>query len=106
MNELIIQSDSYDFDERLENPTVLVYFYDHMNVQCRGFEMIIEEVAEKYSDSITVLSVDIEQSPDLAYRYGIESTPYVILFSGGEPAADMEGANLPNVYCDMIESYL
>ena len=53
-----------------------------------------------------VLSVDTEQSPELAYRYGIDSVPFVIFFRDGEPAADIEGANLPGVYCDMIDSYI
>ena len=102
--EYIIKTDSYDFDERLSAPLALVLFYDHMDNNCRGFESIIEEVAEKYYESVVFLSVDIEQSPDLAYRYSVGTVPYVILFSDGAPVCDAEGANLPGVYLDMIES--
>ncbi len=103
MEEYMIQVDSYDFDDRLQYPKVLVYFYEHMNLQCRGFDAIIEEVAEKFNESVRFLSVDIEQSPDIANRYGVESVPYVILFSDGLPVSDVEGANLPGIYTDMIE---
>ena len=106
MDENIIQTDSYDFEERIAVPAALVYFYEHLNYACRGFEQIISEISERYSDRISVLAVDIEQSPDIAYRFGVESTPFVILFSDGEPAADIEGANLPDVYFDMIDTYI
>ena len=106
MDEYIIQTDSYDCEDRIDHPAVLVYFYDHRDIRCRGFEAIIGEVAERYQEDVIVLSVDTEQSPELAYRYGIDSVPFVIFFRDGEPAADIEGANLPGVYCDMIDSYI
>ena len=102
--EYFIKADSYDFDERISAPVVFVLFYDHMDNNCRGFECIIEEVPEKYNESVVFLSVDIEQSPDIAFRYSVESVPYVILFSDGVPVSDVEGANLPDIYMDMIES--
>ncbi len=106
MEEYLIRVDSYDFDERINSPAALVYFYNHMEPACRGFDEIMEELAQQYEDMIPVLAVDTEQSPDIAERYGIESVPYVIMFVNGVPAADIEGANLPDVYADMIEANL
>lgn len=105
MDEYIIQTDTFDFEERLSHPCVLAYFYDHRNLQCRGFSQIMEEVAEQRFEDVLVLSVDMEQSPELAARYGVESVPCVILFLDGNPVADLEGANLPSVYYEMIDSY-
>ena len=61
MDEYIIQTDSYDFEDRIDHPAVLVYFYDHRDIRCRGFEAIIGEVAERYQEDVIVLSVDTEQ---------------------------------------------
>ncbi len=104
--ELIIHTDSYEFDDRIYSPAVLVYFYDHRDNNCRGFEYVIEEVARHYEETLTVLAVDIEQSPDIAYRYLVENLPFVIMFRDGEPIGDLEGANLPEVYFDLIEAFI
>ena len=53
-----------------------------------------------------MLAVDIEQSPDIAYRYLVENLPFVIMFRDGEPIGDLEGANLPEVYFDLIEAFI
>ena len=41
MNENIIGVDSYDFEERIQSGVVLVYFYEHLNVESRVLEPII-----------------------------------------------------------------
>lgn len=105
MDEYIILTDTFEFDDKLQFPFVLVYFFDNMNVQCRGFDAIIEEVAQQAGEETRVLSVDVEQSPELAYRYGIDTVPYVLFFRNGEVIAEAEGANLPEVYLDIIENY-
>lgn len=102
----IIQTDTFDFEDRIEEGIALVYFYDHMDIQCRGFEYIMEEVASELGEDVRVLSVDIEQSPELAYRYDVQTVPYVLLFKNGMAVDGAEGANLPSVYCDMAESYM
>ena len=36
--------------------------------------------------------LDIDQSPDIAQRYGVMSVPTLILFEGGAPKRQMVGA--------------
>ena len=106
MNEDIIPVDSYDFEERVSSGIVLVYFYEYLNLQSRALETIIDEIAEQYCDSIKVLAADVEQSPDIAYHLGIESIPSVVIFNGGEPVEQIDGANPVSVYSDIIDDLL
>ncbi len=106
MNEDIIRIDSYDFDSRIETGVSLVLFYAEWCVHSRGLEPIIEEIADRYYDSIRVLALDIEQSPDVAARCGIDNTPTVIVFKDGKAAEYIRGANPPSVYADCIEDIL
>ncbi len=106
MNEFIIYTDSYDFDDRTEFGTVLVFFYDHSDALSRAFESIIEEIAAQYADRINVLAVDIEQSPDLAYRYSIEVLPAVVVLHNNEIIEQIEGSNNPSVYTDIIDELI
>ena len=106
MSEDIICVDSYDFDERINDGIVIVYFYNHMNSQSRAFELIIDEIAEQYYDSLRVLAVDVEQSPDIADRYCVEGLPCVAILNNGEIVEQIEGSNPPYVYTDIIDELL
>lgn len=106
MNNDIIRVDSYDFDERTESEIVLVEFYAEWCVHSRGLEPILEEIADEYYDSIRVLALDVEQSPDVAARFHIDTTPTVIIFKNGKIAERIGGANPPSTYADSIENLL
>lgn len=104
MCEDVILVDSYDFDDRINDGIVMVFFFEHENVQSRGLEMIIDEIASEYFDSIRVLALDVEQSPDIAMHYAVDTVPSVIFFKDGRISEKIEGANPPSVYTDIIEA--
>ncbi len=106
MNDYIIQIDSYDFEERLESGMALVYFCEYMNTGSRAIEIVMDEIAEKYADRIRVYAVDAEQSPDILLHYGVESIPCVIFLRNGDPVESVEGANLSDIYEEIIEELL
>ena len=102
----ITYADSYDFDERIESGTVLTFFFEYLDARSRAFEGIIEELAEEYCDHVRFVAVDTEQSPDIAMRYGIDVLPGVIIFNNGEIVEQVEGANSPEVYKDILDSLI
>ncbi|MGN0469463.1 MAG: thioredoxin family protein [Acutalibacteraceae bacterium] len=106
MNDDIIPVDSYDFDERIEKGIVMVDFYAEWCVHSKGIEPIIEEIADEYYDSIRVLALDVEQSPDIAMHYEIETTPTIIIFKDGKIAHRITGANPPSTYSDALDELL
>ena len=106
MNDYIIQIDSYDYEERLETGISLVFFYEYTDSKSRALKNVIEEIAEKYEDSIKVYAVDAEQSPDIFMHFGVEGTPCVVLIKDGSPIEQIEGANLPEIYEEIIEELL
>ena len=103
MSEDIIYADSYDFDSRIEHGIRLVLFYSEWCIQSRGLMSILEEIADEYYDSIRVIAVDVEQSPDLASVFAIEQTPVVVFFIDGKMVERIGGANPPNVYTDLLD---
>lgn len=46
---------------------------------CKQFAPIFEAAAEKYGDKIEFKSVDVDEDPDLANQYKVESIPMVVL---------------------------
>lgn len=104
MCEDVIMVDSYDFDDRIYDGIVMVFFYSYENVQSRGLETIIDEIAAEYGDSIRVLALDVEQSPDIAIHYAIDTIPSVLFFKDGRISEKIEGANPPSVYTEIIDA--
>ena len=71
---------------------VLIDFFATWCGPCRMIAPFIEEIAEEKADEVAVYKVDIDQSPDLASRYGVRGVPTLMVFEGGKPVAQMVGA--------------
>ena len=104
MSGELIYVDSYDFEERASSGAVLVYFYNHFNMQSRAFLSVIEELAEDYAETALFLAVDVEQSPDIAMRYEIDDLPSVLFIMDNEVVDLIEGSNPSYVYSDILDS--
>jgi thioredoxin 1 len=45
---------------------------------------IVESLAKKWGDKITVAKLNVDDVPSVAERYGIMSIPTLMLFKGGQ----------------------
>jgi thioredoxin len=70
---------------------------------CRQLTPIIEDLANEYSGKVKVGKVDIDQSQDVASRYGIMSVPTVLFFKGGKMVDTMVGLSAKGVYKSKID---
>jgi thioredoxin len=62
---------------------VLVEIWAPWCAPCAAVERVLEGVAEEYAGQAKVVRVNIDESPDLAVRFGVEGIPTVLLFSRG-----------------------
>ncbi len=106
MSDDIIFVDSYDLDVRIERGFCAVLFYSQWCVHSRGLMPILEEIADEYYDYMRIYALDVEQSPDAASVFAIETTPTVIFFRNGKIIERIVGANPPSAYADVIEDVI
>ncbi|MBR3689973.1 MAG: thioredoxin [Eggerthellaceae bacterium] len=71
---------------------VLIDFFATWCGPCRIIAPAIEEIAEEKAGELAVYKVDIDQSPELASRYGIRGVPTLMVFEGGKPVGQIVGA--------------
>lgn len=71
---------------------VLIDFFATWCGPCRMIAPFVEEIAEEKAGEVAVYKVDIDQSPDLAARYGVRGVPTLMVFEGGKPVSQMVGA--------------
>jgi thioredoxin 1 len=58
----------------------------------RRSHRVLDDVAKDYAGRLTVAKLDIDANPGTPAKYGIRGIPTLILFKGGEIAAQKVGA--------------
>lgn len=91
MSEIVSSS---DFQSKVLDAQgkVLVDFFAAWCGPCRMVTPVLDEVAAEKAGEVTVVKVDIDQSPDIARRYGVMSVPTLALFENGEIVRQKVGA--------------
>ena len=72
-------------DEVLKNEgLVVVDFFATWCAPCQMLAPVIVELEKKYGDEVEFYKVNIDESEDVAIRYGVSSVPTLIFFKNGE----------------------
>lgn len=82
-----------DFDsEVLKSPVpVLVDFGATWCGPCKALAPIVSKIADDYVGKVKVVTVDIDDAPETAKKYGIKSVPTVVVFQGGQKTGQNVG---------------
>lgn len=75
-----------NFDEevlRAEKPVLVDFFADWCG-PCKMMAPVIDELAEEMKESWVVGKVNVDNSPETAGKYGVQSIPTIIFFKKGE----------------------
>lgn len=72
-----------EFNELMNENAVLVDFFATWCGPCKMLSPVLEGVAEKMKDKVTIVKVDVDRSPDLAAKFGVMSVPTMIMFKNG-----------------------
>lgn len=85
MSELLSVGDE-DFDQEvLQAPeAVLVDFWAPWCGPCLAMAPTVEKLAGEYAGKLKVVKVNVDESPNLAGRFGVQSIPTLILFRNGQ----------------------
>jgi thioredoxin 1 len=73
-----------------EWPT-LVDFYADWCGPCRAMSPVIDELANDFQGRANVVKVNVDESPDLAAHYGVNSIPTFLVVRDGEAKQKLVG---------------
>lgn len=83
-----------NFDEVVvaSDKPVIVDFWAEWCGPCRMIAPFIEEIASEYSGKALVVKCDVDNSPQIAAKYGIRNIPTVLFFKNGKVSDKQVGA--------------
>ncbi|MBQ8577318.1 MAG: thioredoxin [Clostridia bacterium] len=95
-----------NFADEIENAggLVLLDFYAVWCGPCKMLSPILDEVAEEYPD-VKVCKSDVDEAPDLAAKFSVQSIPTVVLFKDGEMVDGFVGFRAKAEVLAMIEKH-
>ena len=78
-----ITKDNFDAEVLKSDKPVLVDFWAAWCGPCQMLGPVMEKIAEEH-DEIKVCKSNVDENPELAVMFGIDSIPCVIAFKGGK----------------------
>jgi len=88
----VTNKDSFSTDVLSENKLVLVDFWAEWCGPCKQIAPRLEEIADKYSEKLSICKVDVDQNRDLAVEYNVRSIPSLMVFKDGAQVDGLVGA--------------
>lgn len=82
------------FDELLKNhdKPILVDFWAEWCGPCKMVAPELEKFAQAHKGEVTVVKINIDEKPEIAQEYGVQSIPTLVLFKQGQIAEKVIGA--------------
>ncbi len=71
---------------------VLVDFHAQWCGPCKAMAPALDQVASELAGKVKIVKVDVDENPTVTGTYGIRAMPTLILFKGGQVAAQHTGA--------------
>jgi thioredoxin 1 len=73
---------------------------------CKRLEPILKQLSQEWAGKARFAKVDVDQSSDLAIKYGIMGVPTVILFQNGEVQQRLTGLQSRERLIEKFQPYL
>ena len=81
--EVTITKNNFEAEVLCSEIPVLVDFWATWCGPCRMLAPVISEIAEEYAGTVKVGKVNVDEEPELAMQFRVDSIPTVMLFREG-----------------------
>ncbi|HWY88158.1 MAG TPA: thioredoxin [Gemmataceae bacterium] len=83
-NVLEFTSDNWQKEVEQSDQPVVVDFWAPWCGPCRQLGPTIDKIASQYDGKVKVGKLNVDDSPDVATKYGVTSIPRIFVFKGGD----------------------
>ncbi|HCF72424.1 MAG: thiol reductase thioredoxin [Proteobacteria bacterium] len=91
-NIVHVSDDSFEQEVLQSDKPVLLDYWAEWCSPCKSIAPVLEEVADEYSEKMTVAKLNVDDNPATPPKYGIRGIPTLMLFKNGAVEATKVGA--------------
>ena len=84
MAELVITKENFEAEVLHADKPVLLDFWAAWCGPCRMLAPIVAQIAEEYADKVIVGKVNVDEEPELANAFRVNSIPTVVVMKEGK----------------------
>jgi thioredoxin 1 len=108
VSDNIVHTNDSNFDADVINSDkpVLVDFWAEWCGPCKMIAPFIDEAATEYADKLSVVKLNVDQSQNVAAKFGIRSIPTLMLFKDGAVQAQKVGAFSKSQLTEFLDTNL
>jgi thioredoxin 1 len=100
MTLIHVTKDNFAEVKASEKPVLLDFFATWCG-PCRMIAPLIEQIAEEHPEFV-VAKIDVDEEPELAQAFGIQSIPTLVVLKNGEVAETAVGARPKDAIVAML----
>jgi len=108
VSDNIVHTNDSNFEADVLNSdkAALVDFWAEWCGPCKMIAPILNEAADEYADKLSVVKLNVDESPNIAQKFGIRSIPTLILFKDGAVQAQKLGAMSKSQLMEFLDTNL
>jgi thioredoxin 1 len=102
----MINEDNFDEQVLQSKTPVLLEFGAVWCKPCKTIETFLHKLAQGWGSKVLLAKLDVDESPDLAIKYGVMTVPSILFFINGELKERMIGLTSEEKISKTINPYL
>lgn len=99
-------SESFEKEVIGKPGVAVVDFWAEWCGPCKMLSPVIDEVAQRYAGKVTVGKINVDESADLATKFGIMSIPTLLFFKDGQIQETLSGMTTKDAIAAKIDALL
>lgn len=106
MTATVATKDSFQSTVLESQQPVLVDFWAPWCGPCRLLTPIVDDIASQYEGRLLVVKINVDEHPELASQYGIQSIPTLVIFQQGHVVERTVGVVPASTLQHIVNKYL